>query len=72
VDHWHLFDVRAAAPNVAQRWAQLEAKSPLMCEELARRYEVRKVTRPSPLSNATMYCELAAIAIKAWWCIYGG
>jgi hypothetical protein len=71
MDHWHSITVRAAAPDAVQQWALLEARSPLMREELVRRYAPRKVKRTRPLSNVAVYCEIAAIALKASWCIYG-
>jgi hypothetical protein len=72
VDHWHPISVRAAPPSAVQRWAQLEAKSTLMREELVLRYEPCRAVRTRPFSNAAIYFEIAGIAIKAWWCIYNG
>jgi ferric-dicitrate binding protein FerR (iron transport regulator) len=71
MDCWHPITVRAEKLDTAQRWAQLEGKSPLMREELAQRYAPRKPTRRRRLSNAAIYCELIAVALKAWWQIYG-
>jgi hypothetical protein len=71
MDSWHPIAVRAEQPDAAQRWAQLEGKSPAMREELAQRYAPRRPTRHRGLSNAALYFELIAVALKAWWCIYG-
>jgi hypothetical protein len=71
MDCWHPITVRAEKPGGVQRWAQLEGKSPAMREELVQRYAPRKPTRQRPFSNAAMYIELIAIALKAWWQIYG-
>jgi hypothetical protein len=70
--YWHPINVRAEQPDAVQRWAQLEAKSPAMREELVHRYASRKPKRQRKLSNAAAYCELIAVALKAWWHIYGG
>jgi hypothetical protein len=69
MDHWHAIIVRAAAPDVVQRWARLEAKSPAMREELARRYALEKPARRRLISHAAFYSELLAVAIKTWWWI---
>jgi hypothetical protein len=69
---WHPINVRAERPDAVQQWAELEGKSPTMCEELAQRYLQRKLARRRRFSDATIYCELIAIAIKTWWHIYGG
>jgi hypothetical protein len=45
MDHWHPIRVRAKKPDVVQRWAQLEAKSPAMREELCERYARQGATR---------------------------
>ena len=72
MDCWHSIAVRAELPDAVQRWAQLEGKSPVMCEELAQRYAPRKPTRRQPFSNGTVYVELIAVALKAWWHFYSG
>ena len=71
MDCWHPIAVRAEQPDAAQRWARLEGKSPVMREELAQRYTLRRPTRHRGLSNAAIGFELIAIALKAWWLIYG-
>ena len=71
MDYWHPINVRAERPNAIQRWAQLEAKSPAMREELVNRYASQKPTRQRSFSNGAIYVELIAIALKAWWHIYG-
>jgi hypothetical protein len=71
MDCWHPIAVRAEQPDAVQRWAQLEGKSPVMREELAQRYAPQKPSRQR-LSNATIFIELIAVALKAWWHIYGG
>jgi hypothetical protein len=71
MDCWHPINVRAEKLDVAQRWAQLEGKSPSMREELAQRYAPHKPSRRTSLSNAAIYLELIAVALKAWWHIYG-
>ena len=71
MDCRHPIAVRAEKPDVAQRWARLEAKSPLMREELAQRFAPRKPDRQRPFSNAAMFCEFVALALKAWWHIRG-
>jgi hypothetical protein len=71
MDCWHPINVRAERADVAQRWAQLEGKSPTMREELAQRYAARKPARRRRLSNAAICCELIAVALKTWWHIYG-
>jgi len=65
--HWHAINVRVEQLNAAQRWAQLEAKSPLMREELARRYATHNPARRQIFANATFACELIVITLKAWW-----
>jgi hypothetical protein len=47
MDHWHPISVRADKPDVVQRWAQLEAKSPAMREELCERYKAQRAIRES-------------------------
>jgi hypothetical protein len=42
-----------------------------MREELAQRYAPGKPARQRRLSNAAIYCELIAVALKVWWHIYG-
>jgi hypothetical protein len=42
-----------------------------MREELAERYALRKSTQRRRLSNAGIYVELIAVALKAWWHIRG-
>jgi hypothetical protein len=71
MDCWHPIAVRAEKPDASQQWAQLEGKSPIMREELALRYAPQKRTRQRPLSNAAIYFELIAVALKAWWHIRG-
>jgi hypothetical protein len=71
MDCWHPISVRAEKPDVAQRWAELEAKSPLMRDELLQRFAPRKPERRRPFSNAAMLCEFFAVALKAWWHIRG-
>ncbi len=71
MDCWHPITVRAENLNAVQQWARLEGKSPTMREELARRYAPRKPTRRRRLSNTAIYIELFAVALKAWWQIYG-
>jgi hypothetical protein len=72
MDCWHPIIVRAERPSALQRWAQLEAKSPTMREELAQRYSSQNPTRRRSLSNAAIYVELIAVALKAWCHIYSG
>jgi hypothetical protein len=67
MDCWHPISVRAEKPDAAQRWAQLEGKSPSMREELAQRYSSQTLTRRRSFSNAAIYVELIFIALKAWW-----
>ncbi len=69
--NWPAIAVRAKRPDAVQQWARLEAKSPLMREELARRYAPRRSERQRPLANVVFVCELVALALKAWWQIYG-
>ena len=71
MDCWHPIAVRAEKPDAAQQWARLEGKSPLMREELVQRFVRRKPARQRRLSDAAIYCELIAVALKAWWHIYG-
>jgi hypothetical protein len=71
MDHWHSITMRAAEPDAVQQWARLEARNPLMREELVRSCAQRNVERTRLLSNVAVYCEIAAIVLKAWWCIYG-
>jgi hypothetical protein len=71
MDCWHPIYVRAERPDAAQRWAQLEAKSPAMREELVQRYALRKPTQHRSLTGATFCGELIAVALKAWWHIHG-
>jgi hypothetical protein len=71
MDCWHPIIVRAEKPDAAQRWAQLEGKSPVMREELAQRCAPRKPARQRRLSNVAFCGELIAIALKAWWHIHG-
>lgn len=71
MDCWHPITARAEKPDAVLRWAQLEAKSPAMREELVQRYAPRKPARQRRLSDAAIYCELIAVALKAWWHIYG-
>jgi hypothetical protein len=47
MDHWHPISVRAEKLDVVQRWAQLEAKSPAMREELCERYARQPAKRQS-------------------------
>jgi hypothetical protein len=68
---WHPITVRAEKPDAVQQWARLEGKSPVMCEELTQRYAPQKPSRLR-LSNAAICAELIAVALKAWWHIYGG
>jgi hypothetical protein len=72
MDCWHPIAVRAEMPDVVQQWAALEAKSASMREELAQRFEPRKRARRLRPSNVALCGELIAIALKAWWHIYGG
>jgi hypothetical protein len=71
MDCWHPITVRAEKLDAAQRWAQLEGKSPAMREDLAQRYAPRKPSRQRGLSSAAICCELIVVAVKAWWYIYG-
>jgi hypothetical protein len=71
MDCWHPIHVRAEKPTPAQRWAQLEGKSPTMRADLAQRYALQKAAGRRGFSNAAIYCELVAVALKAWWHIYG-
>jgi hypothetical protein len=71
MDCWHPISVRAELPSTAQRWAQLEGKSPTMRAELAQRYATQKTTRQRELSNAAICCELIAVVLKACWHLYG-
>jgi hypothetical protein len=70
MDCWHPINVRAERPDAAQRWAQLEGKSPDKRAELAQRYAPQEPLRRR-LSNTAIYVELIAVALKAWWHIYG-
>jgi len=71
MDCWHPITVRAEPFDAAQRWAQLEGKSPVMREELAQRFAPRKPTRRRRLSSAAICGELIAVALKTWWHLYG-
>jgi hypothetical protein len=71
MDCWHPITVRAERFDAAQQWAQLEGKSPVMREELARRFTLQKPARQRQLSDVAICCELIAVVLKAWWHIYG-
>lgn len=68
---WHHFVVRAEQPDAVERWASLEAKSPLMREALIRSHRVRPKRRKRHAANVTSAIELAAVAFKAYWFLHG-
>jgi hypothetical protein len=71
VDCWHPIAVRAEKADAARQWAYLEGKSPTMREELVQRFAERKSARRTRLANGAICCELIAVALKAWWYLYG-
>ncbi len=72
MDCWHPITVRAQKPDAIQRWAELEAKSPLMRDELAQRFALRKPRRQRPVANTAFTCELIVLVLKAWLYIQSG
>jgi len=68
MDYWHPITVCAEQDDAVQRWAKLEGKSPDMREDLIRHW---KPEHQRLFSNAAVLCEIAVVALKAWWQIYG-
>jgi hypothetical protein len=69
VDPWKEYAAREECRDVVRRWAALEAKSPQMADDLARRHGRQAVRPITKLLVISAGIRLIAWAIKAWWYI---
>ena len=68
MDDWHRFDQQH---DEVRKWAELEGKSPLMTDDLCRRYAPSKDQSDGRPIGGRLLTQLVARAAKTWRRITG-